>query len=136
MAEGKVGPGSQNKWKNKGTILRYPVDGTEFAKKTNGSQPNRNDSECWTSDTPVTWDDKNGDTAVASVATVGGIPNMLVTRDPNDSSKITEYHPLITFFNEVMARLMQQPGFKNKISNLDKEQNAIEIWNYLEQEYL
>ena len=59
---------------------------------------------------------------------------MLVSRDPV-TQKITEYHPLITFFNEVMAQIMRD-GHRNWISNMEKEENAIKLWQYLDEKYL
>ena len=132
-AEGKVGPGSQNNWKD--TVMIYetdPAGGTPFTKKNPTGPSNRKHSECWTADTPVVWDTNVSDAQV-SIEDVGVIPDMLVSRDSNGDK---EYHPLITFYNEVMARLMQQPGLKNKLRNLKNKQNAIDVWEYLEKTYL
>lgn len=131
MAQGSVGGGSQNNWKTQGTIYLTLPSGVPFG-KTRPTQT-RNDSECWVADTPVTWE-TDVNQAEASRANVGGI-DMLVTFDA-DGKTIDEYHPVITFFNEVMNRLMKD-GFKNEIMNLDRhhQTNAIKVWNYLKDKY-
>ena len=65
---------------------------------------------------------------------VGELPDMLVTRDP-ETQEILEYHPLITFFNEIMARTMRD-GHRDWLSNMEKEENAIKLWQYLDEKYL
>jgi len=142
MPEGSVGPGGQNDWKRLGKIA---IDETSYEngnlkkvstvikyKKGNITKKSRRtDNEFWSAGTPVTWDD---DPSKAKPVTteLAGIPDMLVTKV---NGKITEYHPVITFFNEVMFRIMKD-GHRKVISNLEKEKNAIKMWKYLEEKYL
>ena len=139
MAEGAVGGGHQNDWKPEGTIYvkdskqsSYPV---EFKKGYVTKNTTRNDNECWTAGTPVVWDDDEDPSRAKPVtAPVGGIPDMLVSRDP-ETKEILEYHPLITFFNEIMARIMRD-GHKDWLSNMEQEKNAAKLWQYLDEKYL
>jgi len=143
MPDGKVIPGGQNDWKTTGAIaIDEPVDENPTSKKsyrnvigfTKGritKNTTRNDNECWTAGTPVTWDDEPSK-AKPVVIELAGIPDMLVTRVDGE---ITEYHPVITFFNEVMAQIMRD-GHRDVISNLEKEENAVKMWKYLEKKYL
>jgi hypothetical protein len=139
MPEGEVSGGHQNDWKKLGTIYEkhpkrsnYPV---EFKKGNVTKNTTRNDNECWTAGTPVIWDDdKDPSTAKTITAPVGGVPDMLVSKDPK-TKEILEYHPLITFFNEIMARIMRD-GHRDWLSNMEKEENAIKLWQYLEERYL
>jgi len=135
MPDGNVGGGHQNDWKKEGTIYESPGDIGNPKKFTKGNvteNTNRNDNECWTAGTPVTWNGDDVSNAETITEPVAGIPDMLVTRD---AYKITEYHPLITFFNEIMARIMLD-GHKDWLSGLEKKDNAIKLWQYLEKEYL
>jgi hypothetical protein len=139
MPEGEVSGGHQNDWKKQGTIYEkhpkrssYPV---EFTKGNVTKNTTRNDNECWTAGTPVFWNDgEDPSQAKTVIAPVGGIPDMLVSKDP-ETKEIIEYHPLITFFNEIMARIMRD-GHRDWLSNMEKEKNAIKLWQYLEEKYL
>jgi len=139
MPEGAVGGGHQNDFKPEGTIYEkhpksssYPL---KFIKGYVTKNTTRNDNECWTAGTPVAWDDgADPSTAKPITAPVGGIPDMLVSKDP-ETQKILEYHPLITFFNEIMARTMRD-GHRDLLSNMEKEKNAIKLWEYLDEKYL
>lgn len=138
MPQGEVSGSHQNDWKPEGTIyekhptLNYPV---KFTKGRVTKNTTRNDNECWTAGTPVVWNDGE-DPSQAKTVTVplAGIPDMLVSRDPK-TQEILEYHPLITFFNEIMARIMRD-GHKDWLSNMEREENAIKLWQYLEEKYL
>ncbi|HEX6226261.1 MAG TPA: hypothetical protein VFZ52_17705 [Chryseolinea sp.] len=137
--QGEVGGGHQNDWKKQGTIYeKHPKlssSPVKFKKGNVTKNTNRNDNECWTAGTPVVWnDDQDPSQAKTITAPVAGIPDMLVSRDPY-TQEITEYHPLITFFNEVMARIMRD-GHRDWLSNLEKEENAIKLWQYLDEKYL
>ena len=87
MPEGEVSGGHQNDWKKQGSIYEkypkrsnYPV---EFKKGNVTKNTTRNDNECWTAGTPVVWDDdEDPSTAKTITAPVGGIPDMLVSKDP------------------------------------------------------
>jgi hypothetical protein len=137
--QGEVGGGHQNDWKPEGTIYEkhpklssYPV---AFKKGNVTKNTTRNDNECWTAGTPVVWgDDEDPSQAKTITAEVGGISDMLVSRDPV-TQKVTEYHPLITFFNEIIARIMRD-GHRDWLSGLEKEKNAINLWQYLDEKYL
>jgi hypothetical protein len=142
MPEGSVGAGGQNDWKKLGKIV---IDETsyengnfkkfstviEYKKGNITENSRRTDNEFWSAGTPVMWND---DPSKAKPVTIelAGIPDMLVTKV---NGKITEYHPVITFFNEVMFRIMKD-GLRNVISNLEKEENAVKMWKYLEEKYL
>jgi hypothetical protein len=138
MPQGEVSGSHQNDWKPEGTIyekhptLNYPV---KFKKGRITKNTTRNDNECWTAGTPVVWNDGE-DPAKAKTVTVplARIPDMLVSRDP-ETQEILEYHPLITFFNEIMARIMRD-GHRDWLSNMEREENAIKLWQYLEEKYL
>ena len=138
MPQGEVSGSHQNDWKPEGTIyekhptLNYPV---KFKKGHVTKNTTRNDNECWTAGTPVVWNDGE-DPSKAKTVTVplAGIPDMLVSRDPK-TQEILEYHPLITFFNEIMARIMRD-GHKDWLSNMEREENAIKLWQYLDEKYL
>jgi|SRR5688572_10862535 len=140
MADGAVGGGHQNDFKPEGTIYEKRPDGSEYRitfKKGNVTKnTNRNDNECWTAGTPVTWE--GYDTSKAKTITTpvkgAGIKDMLVSRDLV-TQKITEYHPLITFFNEIMAQIMRD-GHRDWLSGMETEENAINLWKYLEKKYL
>lgn len=139
MPEGSVGGGHQNDWKPEGTIFeKHPklsANPIKFKKGYVTKNTNRNDNECWTAGTPVSWDDEKGtSTAKTITAPAGGIPDMLVTRDPK-TKEILEYHPLITFFNEIMARIMRD-GHREWLANMEKEENAARLWQYLDEKYL
>lgn len=140
-ATGKVGTGSQNDWKPIGTIILPPYESVNnkkftrtFKKGKITKNTTRNDNECWNAGTPIVWKGDDISTAKPVTIALAGIPDMLVTRDP-DTDKITEYHPVITFFNEVIAQIMRD-GHRDWISNLEKEVNAIKVWDYLEKKYL
>ena len=139
MPEGSVSGWHQNDFKPEGTIYeKHPKlssDPVKFRKGHVTKNTTRNDNECWTAGTPVTWDDgADPSTAKPITARVGELPDMLVTRDPK-THKILEYHPLITFFNEIMARTMRD-GQRDLLSNMEKEANAIKLWQYLDEKYL
>jgi len=138
MPQGEVGGGHQNDWKPQGTIYeKHPKlssDPEEFTKGNPGKTTTRNDSECWTAGTPVVWEGDDVSNAQVVTAPVGGIPDMLVSKDPK-TQEILEYHPLITFFNEIMARIMRD-GYSDWLSNMEKEENAIKLWQYLDEKYL
>jgi|SRR6188508_2479642 len=139
MAEGAVGGGHQNDFKPEGTIYeKHPKQSSDpitFRKGHVTKNTNRNDNECWTAGTPVIWDDgADPSTAKPITAHVGELPDMLVSRDPK-TQEILEYHPLITFFNEIMARTMRD-GKRELLSNMEKEKNAIKLWEYLDEKYL
>ena len=142
MPEGSVGAGGQNDWKRLGKIAIEETsyeNGNpqkvstviEYKKGNITENSRRTDNEFWSAGTPVTWDD---DPSKAKAVTIelAGIPDMLVTKV---NGKITEYHPVITFFNEVMFQIMKD-GHRNVISNLEKEENAVKMWKYLEEKYL
>jgi hypothetical protein len=137
--QGSVSGGHQNDWKPQGTIYvktsksgSYPI---KFTKGNVTKNTTRNDNECWTAGTPVVWDDDEDPSRAKPVtAPVGGIPDMLVSRDP-ETKEILEYHPLITFFNEIMARIMRD-GHRDWLSNMEQEKNAAKLWQYLDEKYL
>ena len=142
MPEGSVGTGGQNDWKRLGKIaideisygngnLEKVSTVIEYKKGNITENSRRTDNEFWSAGTPVAWDE---DPSKAKAVTIelAGIPDMLVSRV---NGKITEYHPVITFFNEVMFRIMKD-GLRDVISNLEKEKNAIKMWKYLEEKYL
>jgi hypothetical protein len=138
MPQGEVGGGHQNDWKPQGTIYeKHPTlnNPVKFKKGRVTENTTRNDNECWTAGTPVVWNDGE-DPSKAKTVTVplAGIPDMLVSRDPK-TQEILEYHPLITFFNEVMAQIMRD-GHRDWLSNMEREENAIKLWQYLEGKYL
>lgn len=138
MPQGEVSGGHQNDWKPQGTIYeKHPKlssSPVEFTKGNPGKTTTRNDSECWTAGTPVIWEGDDVSNAQVVTARVGGIPDMLVSKHP-ETNEITEYHPLITFFNEIMARIMRD-GHSAWLSNMEKEENAIYLWRYLDEKYL
>ena len=140
MPEGAVSGGHQNDYKPQGTIYMktsksgsYPV---KFTKGNVTKNTTRNDNECWTAGTPVAWNDGEDPSRARPITAPveGAIPDMLVSRDP-ETKEITEYHPLITFFNEIMARTMRD-GHRDWLSNMEKETNAIKLWQYLDEKYL
>ena len=138
MPEGEVSGSHQNDWKPEGTIYeKHPTlnNPVKFKKGRITKNTTRNDNECWTAGTPVVWNDGE-DPSKAKTVTVplAGIPDMLVSRDPK-TQEILEYHPLITFFNEIMARIMRD-GHRDWLSNMEREENAIKLWQYLEEKYL
>jgi hypothetical protein len=131
MASGKVGSGDQNKWRPQGEIFETPPQGgISFEKRNAGPSARRKDSACWTAGTPVTW---QGNPSNARVTTerVAGI-DMLVTRDSNGG--VAEYHPVITFFNDVMAQIMSD-GKLALLRGLDDRDNATALWEYLIAKY-
>ena len=138
MPQGEVSGSHQNDWKPEGTIYeKHPKLSSSPVKFTKGDKTTtatRNDSECWTAGTPVVWEGDDVSNAQAVTAEVGELPDMLVSRDPK-TQEILEYHPLITFFNEIMARIMRD-GHKDWLSNMEKEENAIYLWEYLDEKYL
>lgn len=139
MPEGSVGSGHQNDFKPEGTIFeKYPKESYNpvvFKKGHVTKNTTRNDNECWTAGTPVSWDEEKGPSSARTItAPVGGIPDMLVTRDP-ETKEIVDYHPLITFFNEIMARIMRD-GHREWLANMEKEKNAVKLWQYLDEKYL
>jgi hypothetical protein len=135
MASGKVGSGDQNRWKPTGEIFEDPPQGgTPFQKRNAGTSARRKDSACWTAGTPVTW---QGNPSNARVTTkrVAGI-DMLVTKD--SSGKAIEYHPVITFFNDVMSQIMKDDhlDWLEGLDDEDKgEANAKALWEYLVGKY-
>ena len=132
MAQGSVGGGNQNSWKDDGIIyVTPPAGGLPFKKENATTSATRNDSACWVADTPVKWE-TNVSQAEASRADVDGI-DMLVTYEA-DGKTIKEYHPVITFFNEVMAELMRN-NHLNKINDLKNRNKAKALWNYLAEKY-
>jgi len=138
MPEGAVSGGHQNDWKPEGTIYeKHPTlnNPVKFKKGRITKNTSRNDNECWTAGTPVVWNDGE-DPSKAKTVTVplAGIPDMLVSRDPK-TQEILEYHPLITFFNEIMARIMRD-GHRDWLANMEQEENAIKLWQYLDEKYL
>jgi hypothetical protein len=151
MSEGKVISGGQNDFKPFGEIVftdspdengsaeqsagkRYQRNTIAYRKGRVNQNTNRNDNECWSAGTPVTWEDDVQNAKTVTVKVPGSIDDMLVTRDPI-TKKIIEYHPVITFFNEVMAQMMRD-NLRDIISNLEKETNAVKVWAYLEKKYL
>ena len=138
MPDGEVGGGHQNDWKPQGTIYeKHPKQNSYpevFTKGDATETATRNSSECWTAGTPVVWEGDDISNAQTVTAPVGALDDMLVSRDP-ETQEITEYHPLITFFNEIMARIMRD-GHKDWLSNLEKGENAIYLWEYLNKKYL
>jgi hypothetical protein len=131
MASGKVGSGDQNKWRPQGEIFETPPEGgIRFEKRNAGPLARRKHSACWTAGTPVTW---QGNPSNARVTTerVAGI-DMLVTTDSD--GKPIEYHPVITFFNDVMSQIMKD-GHLDWLQGLNDRATAKALWEYLVGKY-
>jgi len=151
MADGKVIPGGQNDFKPFGEIAvtepsdekatdksigkKYQRNTITYKKGRVNKKTNRNHNECWSAGTPVTWEDDVKTAKTITVKVPGSIDDMLVTRDPVNKETILEYHPVITFFNEVMAQMLRD-GLRKVISKLEEEKNAIKVWDYLNNKYL
>lgn len=153
MPTGEVGGGHQNSWERNGQMYQKdpkpskPNDAINF-KKGNfdpiTAKTNRNESECWTAGTPIRWNDgtlqRNADGSIkirengvrAIVQEVRGV-DMLVSLD--ESGNVIEYHPLITFFNEVMATILNANKYGNMLKGLDTEEEAERVWEFLKQRY-
>jgi hypothetical protein len=153
MPTGEVGGGHQNSWRRNGRMYQKNPkapkqdEAIDFKKgnfdpKT--SRTNRNESECWTAGTPIRWNDgtlqKNDDGSIkirengvrAIVKEVRGI-DMLVSLGPD--GEVVEYHPLITFFNEVMATILNANEYNNMLKGLDTEEEAERVWEFLKKRY-
>ena len=130
QAQGEVGGGHQNEWKPEGTIY---TDGSNLLLTfTKTESTSRNDNACWNAGTPVGWD-QDVQKAWAIRSDVDGV-DMLVSKNPT-TNEITEYHPLITLYNEITFQIIKD-GHKDWLENSENETNAIKLWRYLEGKYL
>jgi hypothetical protein len=126
QSNGTVGTGDQNKWLDTGKIYEKIPDGIPFKKTDPAIAATWQDSACWIAGTPVTWDN-NITEAKATTAMVREF-EMLASKDSNE--KVIEYHPLITFFNKVMAEVMSE-GYLDCLKDLEDKDNAVKLAAYL-----
>lgn len=146
MPTGKVGGGTQNRYRptgemicDDGTILRY--------RKGNRLEGiHRDDPPCWNAGTPARWPDDlprdeqgrvDGKKMYVTIVDVpdrdGGKIPILATLDAQD--KAEEFHPLIQFFNEVMAGIVRDRMTRD-LDNLTGPTSARRLWKYLDRKYL
>jgi hypothetical protein len=121
----------------------------------------RDKPPCWNAGTPVEWDDSpnvndvvdandvnNANQAVDADGIIDGKRMKALTKNVSEDGEsipvlaakkigedFTEYHPLIQFYNEVMARLVKDRMTRD-LDNLRGPTSARRLWQYLERKYL
>ena len=91
--------------------MKHPENGSEkfnrieYTKGNITKNTNRKDNECWTAGTPVTWEETIHQRPNQSRSRLQEFPTCWYPGI--ETGKITEYHPVITFFNEIMAQIMR-----------------------------
>lgn len=146
MPSGKVGVGTQNRYRSTGEMI--VSDGTilRYRKGNRLEGIHRDDPPCWNAGTPAQWPDdlpkdeegrvdgKMMDVTIVDVQNEANehIP-ILATFD--EQGKAVEFHPLIQFFNEVMAGIVRD-GMTRDLDNLTGPTSARRLWKYLERKYL
>ena len=146
MPDGNVGGGNQNRYEPTGEILCADKKVMKFRKGNRKQAIRREDPPCWNAGTPVRWDEpiEKDDEGRAfgkfiKVTKVdigdgkGGSLEVLATLTTQD--KPTEYHPLIQFFNEVMAGIVRDKMTRD-LDNLKGPTSARRLWTYLQHKYL
>ena len=129
---GTVSPGGQNRWLETGVIYESLPEGKSFCKKNATPKACWKDSACWTGGTPVEWNGNNVNNAEVIMQEVGPDNIEMLVSETSDGK--TEYHPLITFYNKVLAQIMKD-GYLDVLKELDDPDNAIKLWNYLAEKY-
>lgn len=143
--EGEVGGGHQNTYEPMGTVYqKFPAPGKLepqpiIFKKADRKAATWKTSPSWTAGTPITWKDKISE-AVPVTDEVGDV-EMLVSRD--QTGAIQEFHPLITFYNKVLAEIHRNPDTRGLLDTLSvvngreaaARASAKKLWAYLVDRY-
>lgn len=144
MGQGEVGGGHQNKYHIDGIIHPDGERGTKnlIFKKDLNAPVSRDDRQCWTSGTPVSWEDFNGkqipddhklELSTKEIETEDGQYKVRMLASTENGT--LTFHPLVQCYNQIMADLLQS-GLRGDLEDLDEPSTALEIWMILEKVYL
>lgn len=146
MPTGKVGGGTQNRYNPTGEMICKDTTIQRYRKGNRLEGIHRDDPPCWNAGTPARWPENlpkdeqgrvDGKMMYVTIVDVpdGGSGIIPILATLNDHDEPEEYHPLIQFFNEVMAGIVRD-GMTRDLDNLRGPTSARRLWRYLERKYL
>lgn len=144
MGQGEVGGGHQNKYHVDGIIHPDGERGTMNLtfRKDKKEPASRDDRQCWTSGTPVSWDDFKGkefsdnhklELNTRELETEDGQYKLRMLAS-TEKGTLT-FHPLVQCYNQIMADLLKS-GLRGHLEDLDNPDKALQLWMLLDKVYL